>query len=211
MTPGTKNQLKLTAQSRFMPLLGADRGRQEIESKCYVDGYAARYEPYLLYEDEDGPVYEQFLPEAFRGCDMSDVILQYDHAGKVMARTGNGSLLVRPDETGLFFAADLDRTDAARTLWSEIRAGMITQMSWRFLPGEYGYDAARRTIVHQSVRKIYDVSAVSIPANPNTEINARAWVDGVIGQAARSEAIVQDRRRKLRLKLRLQEEISYEN
>jgi phage head maturation protease len=82
---------------------------------------------------------------------------------------------------------------------------MITKMSWGFIVGDYYFDRDTRTIVHKSVKKIFDVSAVSIPANQNTEINARSWADGVIGQAARSEAELEERRRKLRLKIKLQE------
>jgi len=53
---------------------------------------------------------------------------------------------------------------------------------------------------------------VSIPANPNTEINARSWADGVIDLAARSEAELDERRRRLRLKIKLQEDhINAEN
>ena len=58
-----------------------------------------------------------------------------------------------------------------------------------------------RTIVHTRIAKVYDVSAVSIPANDNTEINARAWVDGEIAQAARRDAELDERRRKLRVKI----------
>ena len=136
---------------------------------------------------------------------MSDIIMQLNHEGTVMARMSNGSLIVEPDDVGLFTAADLGRTEAARRLYEEISTGMITKMSWGFVLGEYGYDAASRTIVHRSVKKIFDVSAVSIPANQNTEINARSWADGVIDLAARSEAELNDRRRRLRLKVLLQE------
>ena len=83
----------------------------------------------------------------------------------------------------------------------EIKAEMVTKMSWRFAVGDYYYDPETRTIVHRKVKKIYDVSAVSIPANDDTEINARAWVDGEIAQAARSEAEIENRRRKLRTKI----------
>jgi phage head maturation protease len=88
---------------------------------------------------------------------------------------------------------------------------MITKMSWGFIVGDYTYDKATRTIVHHSVKKIFDVSAVSIPANQNTEINARSWADGVIDLAARSEAALDERRRKLRLKIKLQEVVNNEN
>ena len=100
-------------------------------------------------------------------------------------------------------AADLGRTEAAREHYADIASGMVTKMSWRFRTGEYYYDPETRTIVHTKVKKIYDVSAVSIPANDNTEISARALVDGEIAKAARIEAELDERRRKLRTKINI--------
>ena len=202
MTPNDKTKFKQEAQTRALAFAANSLRGKRIETEFYVEGLAARYEPYVLYHDFDGtPVYERFERGCFDGCDMSDIIMQYDHAGKVLARTGNGSLIVGADENGLFFAADLGRTEAARSLYDEVAAGMVTKMSWRFRVGTYYYDTETRTIVHQTVKKIYDVAPVSIPANDDTEINARAWVDGEIAQAARSEAELDERRRKLRTKI----------
>lgn len=203
MTPNQKTKFKNEMQVRALQLFAPTPEVKRIDSSYYVEGYAARYEPYVLFEDEDGPVYERFEPDCFRGCDMSDIIFQLNHQGTVMARLSNGSLIVEPDEIGLFTAADLGRTEAARRLYEEISTGMITKMSWGFILGDYDYDVASRTIVHRSVKKIYDVSAVSLPANNNTEINARSWADGVIDLAARREAELNERRRRLRLKLSL--------
>jgi HK97 family phage prohead protease len=210
MTPEFKNQLKHEMQIRSLTVL-APAQTKRIDSNYYVEGYAARYEPYVLWEDEDGPIYERFERGCFDCCDMSDIIFQLNHQGTVMARLSNGSLIVEPDENGLFTAADLGRTESARRLYEEISAGMITKMSWGFFLGDYYFDRESRTIVHKSVKKIFDVSAVSIPANQNTEINARSWADGVIGAAARSEAELEERRRKIRLKIKLQEGHSNEN
>lgn len=206
MTPNDKMKFKEAAQTRALAVFAFEQPTQRIESDHYVEGYAARFEPYVLFEDEAGPVYERFEPGCFENADMSDIIFQYDHSGKVMARTGNGSLIVEVDEKGLFTAADLGRTEAARDLYGEIKAGMVNKMSWRFSLGDYYYDKDTRTIVHRTVKKVYDVSAVSIPANDNTEINARSWVDGVIDTAARREAELDERRRKLRLKIKLLQE-----
>lgn len=209
MTPNNKTKFKETAQTRALAVFNFGQDTRRIDSTHYVEGYAARYEPYVLYYDVDGlPIYERFERGSFDNCDMSDVIYQYDHSGKVMARTGNGSLIVEADNNGLFMAADLSRTTAAREHYDDVKAGMVTKMSWRFMVGDYYYDQEARTIVHRTVKKIYDVSGVSIPANDNTEINARAWADGEIAQAARSEAVLEERRRKLRLKIHLQEEIT---
>ena len=205
MTPNERTKFKDQAQSRALTLFPVEQEKR-IDSDHYVDGYAALYEPYVLYYDyQNNPVYERFEPGCFDKCDMSDIIMQYDHEGKVLARNSNGSLIVEADDTGLFFAADLSRTEAARNLYDEVKAGMVTKMSWRFRCGNHYYDKDTRTFVHLTVKKIYDVSAVSIPANDDTEINARAWADGEIDQVARREAELDERRRRLRLKILLQE------
>lgn len=204
MTPNNKTKLKNEMQIRSLQVFAPAPDAKRLDSNFYVEGYAARYEPYVLWEDIDGPIYERFMPGCFDNCDMSDIIFQLNHQGTVMARQSNGSLIVEANENGLFTAADLGRTEAARRLYEEISAGMITKMSWGFILGDCYYDTDTRTIVHETVKKIFDVSAVSIPANQNTEINARSWADGVIAQAARSEAELDERRRKLRLKIKTQ-------
>lgn len=211
MTPNDKIKLKNERQVRALQVFTQAPKTKRLDSSYYVEGYAARYEPYVLYELEDGPIYERFERGCFDGCDMSDVIFQLNHQGTVFARQSNNSLIVEPDDIGLFTAADLGRTSGARNLYEEISTGMITKMSWGFIVGDYYYDKDTRTIVHTRVKKIFDVSAVSIPANNNTEINARSWADGVIDLAARSEAELDERRRRLRLKIKLQEEVHNEN
>ena len=208
MTPNEKTKFKDQAQTRALSVFSSNHEAKRIDTDSYVEGYAARYEPYVLFYDRDEngnevPVSERFERGCFASADMGDVIMQYDHTGKVLARTSNGSLIVEADDTGLFFAADLSRTEAARSLFDDVKAGMVTKMSWRFRCGDYYYDRENHTIVHTRIAKVYDVAAVSIPANDNTEINARAWVDGEIAQAARSEAELDERRRKLRAKINI--------
>lgn len=206
MTPNTKTKLKNEMQVRAMQVFAPAADAKRLDSNFYVEGYAARFEPYVLFEDEDGPIYERFERGCFDNCDMSDIIFQFNHQGTVMARQSNGSLIVEVNPEGLFTAADLGRTEAARRLYEEISTGMITKMSWGFFLGDHYYDRESRTIVHRTIKKVFDVSAVSIPANNNTAINARGWVDGVIDLAARSEAELEERRRKLRLKINIEED-----
>ena len=186
-----------------MPIFGAGSGQKLIDTNYYIEGYAARYEPYVLFNDGENDYYEQFDRSCFANCDITDVIYLYDHAGKVLARISNKTLIVEPRDEGLFFAADLGKTEAARTLYDEICAGMITKMSWRFALGDYDYDPKTRTFTHRTVKKIYDVSAVSIPANNDTEINARSWADGVISLKARRDAELENKRKKLEIKLKI--------
>lgn len=131
---------------------------------------------------------------------MSDVIMQFDHAGKVFARQSNGTLIVEPNDEGLFIAADLSKSSAAKELYEEIESGLITKMSWGFRVGDYDYDKKTRTIKHKSVKKIFDVSAVSRPANESTNINARDLVHGVIDKTLKES----QERKRLELKILLE-------
>ena len=52
---------------------------------------------------------------------------------------------------------------------------MINKMSWAFSVAEESYDRETHTRTILKIKKVYDVSAVSIPANGDTEISARAF------------------------------------
>ena len=159
--------------------LTAGAATKRIQTDFYVEGYATTFDtPYLLYEFEDGTkIYERIDAHALDGADMGDVIMQYDHAGRVFARQSNKTLILVPDHKGLLVAADLGRTDLARGLHQDIEAGMINKMSWGFTVAEESYDRQTHTRTIIRIKKVYDVSAVSIPANSGTEISARAFAD----------------------------------
>ena len=160
---------------------------KRIETDFYVDGYASTFnDPYILWHDSwnDVDYTEVIDPDAFRDADMSDVIMQYDHTGHVYARMSNGTLIVEPDEHGLFVAADLGRASSSRAMYEEIESGLCTRMSWAFTVAEDSYDRDTHTTRILRVKKVYDVSAVSLPADPNTEISART-LNGEIGRAYR--------------------------
>lgn len=162
---------------------------EEGEEGTIVEGYASTFnDPYVLYDWGDYIVREQIDPKAFEGCDMNDVIFQYDHEGRVYARTRNNTLEVSTDEHGLKVKADLSGTEAGRQLYEEIKGGYTDRMSFGFVVAEDKREVVRdhehnrievmRTIT--KISKLYDVSAVSLPANDGTEISARSFCDGLI-------------------------------
>ena len=184
------------------------------EERKVVKGYASTFnEPYTLYEDDSWRFNEVVDAKAFDNTDMSDVIMQYDHEGRVFARISNNTLTVTPDERGLLIEADLGGTELGRQLFEEIRGGYTNKMSFGFtVDGEDYLDTKDvdgkaltvRTIT--SVRKLYDVSAVSLPANDATSISVRSLTDGEIEriQAERLEAEkLELRRKKLMLEIDL--------
>lgn len=185
-----------------------------VEEGMKVRGYATTFDdPYVLYEDKDMVLREIIDHDALNNADMSDIILQFDHEGRVYARTSNGTLSVEPDAHGLSMEADLSGTDLGRGLYQEIKGGYVTKMSWGFSvdrdKDEWTSETAPdgrslETRRIRSVRKIYDVSAVSLPANDATEISARNLTDGVIERvkAERLEAL-ELRKRKMLMEERL--------
>lgn len=163
--------------------------RADEDDKKIVEGYATTFnDPYLLYRDRDGwELWEEVDPGAFSGCDMSDVIMQYDHEGRVFARIRNNTLTVAPDDKGLFITADLGGTEIGRGLYEEIAGGYTDRMSFGFtvakdkreeVTDENGKTVVKRTILE--IGKLFDVSAVSLPANPGTAIYSARGIDGVI-------------------------------
>ena len=194
-------------------------GEGEEERKV-AEGYATTFdEPYELGQWDDWDGYRVHLVEkidrsAFDETDMSDVIMQYNHEGRVFARTRNNTLELRVDEHGLFVSADLGGTEIGRNLYEEIKGGYTDRMSFGFTVSKDERTEARddenkvRTITRTitGIKKLWDVSAVSIPANDGTEISARSWCDGVIAELTEEHRKAEDRE-KHKQKIRLLMEV----
>lgn len=175
-----------------------------------VEGYATTFnQPYLLFDGRYYKVWEQIAPTAFAECDMSDVIMQYDHEGRVFARNKNGTLMLTVDSIGLKISANLGGTDIGRQLYQEIKGGYTDKMSFGFVVAE---DQRVSTVDHENdvetitrtitkIKKLYDVSAVSIPANDMTSISARRYADGVIDGIKAERLERANKRKKLNLLL----------
>ena len=159
------------------------RAVEDEEQPFVVEGYATTYDdPYTLFEYDGIKYQEKIDRDALAGADMGDVIFLYNHEGMVFARQSNGTLELSSDDRGLHVRADLSSTEDSRRMYESIKAGLVTQMSWAFTINAEEYDERTHTRTISSVKKVYDVSAVSIPANPNTDISARSFWDGVIAE-----------------------------
>ena len=167
---------------------------QAQENEPYtVRGYASTFEPYVLFSFDGVDYSERIEPTAFDATDMSDVIFQYNHEGRVFARQSNGTLELGVDAHGLAIKADLSSTAASREIYEDIRTGLTNKMSFAFTVDSDHYDDESHTRVIDRIAKVYDVSAVSIPANPGTDISARSYFDGVI-EAERAERLEREAR-----------------
>lgn len=202
--------MKSNREYRNMEGINIVRGEDAQTVTMTVEGYATVFDKrYTLYADDEIVLSEVIDPRAFESTDMSDVIMQYNHEGRVFARRKNGTLQVEPDSEGLHIQADLGGTELGRQLYEEIRGGYTDKMSFGFTVAEdewsrsiddLGRDVHERRIL--SVGRLYDVSAVSVPANDATSISVRSLSDGVIEQA-RAERLERERTEMHRRKLLL--------
>lgn len=197
--------------------------RESEDGEKIVEGYATTFnQPYELFRDAwEGETYifvEQVDANAFADTDMSDVIMQYNHEGRVFARTNNGTLGLDADMKGLHIRANLGGTEIGRQLYEEIEGGYTDKMSFGFRVGKDKVDRTEerdnetglltvtvlRTILE--ISKLYDVSAVSLPANDATSISARNFCDGVI-EEIKKDYLEREKRERQKRKIRLLMEV----
>lgn len=182
--------------------------RAEDDNGMIVEGYATTFDQeYTLWDDGRYSVREKISRSAFDDTDMADVIMQYDHEGRVFARIKNSTLKLTVDDHGLKIRADLGGTELGRQLYEEIKGGYTDKMSFGFTVSKdertEENDAANgKTIIHRTItgiKKLYDVSAVSIPANPNTDIiSARSIGEGLIAEAEEERLAYEERQMKIK-------------
>ena len=192
--------IKSNREYRNMKIEVREVQNPDEDEKKIVTGYASTFdEPYKLFDGDGWEYWETVDRNAFDETDMSDVIMQYDHRGRVFARTRNNTLEVTTDDEGLFIEANLGGTEIGRELYEEIRGGYTDRMSFGFTvtgesedreKDENGIVKFTRHIT--KVGKLFDVSAVSIPANDGTRIEAdavsRSLADARDGVIERIEA-----------------------
>lgn len=184
--------------------IGAIEAREEQNGEKIVEGYATTYNrEYSLYDDGSYEVKEQIDRGAFDDADTKDTIMQYNHEGRVFARISNGTLQLSSDEHGLKIRANLGGTEIGRQLYEEIKGGYTTKMSFGFTVAKQERTEEKdngKIIIHRKItgiRKLYDVSAVSIPANDTTEISARNFSEGVIAEVEQERLAIAARQRKM--------------
>ena len=142
-----------------------------------VAGYAALFNS----ESEDlGGFYERIAPGAFDGCLVDDVRCLFNHdPNQLLARTKSGTMRISADERGLRYEFDLPNTSLGRDLGELLARGDVSQSSFAFTIPDGGdvwekRDDGRAIRTITRVARLYDVSPVTYPAYPDTEVALRS-------------------------------------
>ncbi|HLZ08961.1 MAG TPA: HK97 family phage prohead protease [Chloroflexota bacterium] len=160
--------------------------RAKAGDKPGIEGYAA------VFNELSVPLWgfrERIMPGAFARALREDqdvrALMNHD-PNLVLGRSKSGTLTMREDAKGLFFSCDLPDTQAARDLHALVSRGDIDQCSFGFnVTKQTWIDEKNADGTMQSIRELndvdlFDVSAVTYPAYPQTTVDARAlWPDGV--------------------------------
>jgi len=180
-------------------LLDVEYRAEEKDGKMIIEGYPVTFNSPATHYG-----YTEIIePKAFEGCDMSDVVMRYNHNDGylIMARTRNRSLQLDVDSFGMKSTAELIDTGPNKDVYKSVQAGLIDKMSFAFTVEEdsFDYDTDTRTI--KKISKLYDVSVVDVPYYDSTSVYARK-LDNFMDY---KKVIESEKRKKLAMKLAKEE------
>ena len=187
---------------QFRNFMGGIEARKKDETMT-VSGMPVVFESEtLLFKYNNEAYYEVIDRKALDDCDMTDVIFNMNHGGRVYAKTRNNSLKLKKTKDGLEMSAELWEDDERhKELYRDIQRGNLDKMSFAFTVKddtyikEDGPDGERRHVRRiTGIDKLYDVSVVDIPAYDATSISARKAFDAESERRA-AESMAESRNR----------------
>lgn len=173
-----------------------------------IVGHAAVFNQ--LSEDLGG-FREQISPGAFRDAiQKDDVRALFNHdPNLILGRNRSKTLRMAEDQTGLLIEIDPPDTQVGRDLMVSLKRGDITQMSFGFrvLPDGQEWSEDEDGNVIRTLKKVslFDVSPVTYPAYPQTDVAARSLDQWRLQHAPPQKSLTECRKRTLEL-LRLQDQ-----
>ena len=122
---------------------------------------------------------EEIDMNAFNEADFSEAAALFNHDQNiVLGRVKNKTLQIMRDGNSLVYIIEPPDTSAAEDVMKLIKRGDIYQSSFAFSLKENGdkweMNEGRMKRIITSIDKVYDVSPVTYPANPNTSVATRS-------------------------------------
>ena len=143
---------------------------------------------YKGWDGENIEIRESIASGALDNADMSDVIFNVNHCGRVYARHNDrcNDLELNLKENGLEMRTELwDDDEGHQQLYRDIKRSHLDKMSFAFTVKKHErfeeIDEENNTKIIRlkitQIDKLYDVSVVDIPAYEATEISARRFME----------------------------------
>lgn len=173
-----------TSQSQTQPNKEDRRGliapielqeRAEGDTAMRIGGYAAKFDSVYSLGSFD----EVVRAGAFDQTDMSDVVALFNHDDNIpLGRTGAGTLSIEVDSVGLKYTIELPDSPNGRNVYEAVKRGDIRESSWAFTVRKQTWTERGRNEADlrelMDIERVYDVSPVTYPANPDTSVAERS-------------------------------------
>lgn len=156
-------------EKRFYNISVEKRESTETEVAPVIVGHAAIFD---TLSDNLGGFQERISPQAFDDVLDNDVRAFFNHdPNHLLARSSSGTLRLSIDEKGLKYEFDVPDTTSGRDLLVSMERGDITQSSFAFTVEQDSWNVENGTDIRtiDKVKRLYDVSPVSIPAYPDAD------------------------------------------
>jgi hypothetical protein len=159
--------------------------READSNKTVLRGHAAVFNQLSV---DLGGFREQIAPGAFLDAiNQDDIRALFNHdPNMILGRKQSGTLRLQEDSHGLLVELDIPDTNAGRDLITSIKRGDVNQMSFGFRVKPGGQDWAKdeegRMIRTLKKVGLLDVSPVTFPAYPQTDIavrEMRSYLDAI--------------------------------
>jgi len=147
--------------------------RAEGDTAMRIGGYAAKFDSVYSFGYFD----EVVRTGAFDDAVMDDVVALFNHDDNIpLGRTSAGTLSIEVDSVGLKYTIELPDSPNGRNVYEAVKRGDIRQSSWAFTVRQDTWTRREnapelREIV--KIDRVYDVSPVTYPANPDTSVAER--------------------------------------
>jgi HK97 family phage prohead protease len=166
-----KTDMLTTERRAFGEVRASDDDKDKMPE---ITGYAAKFDSLSEFI---GGWRERIVSGAFSNVLGDDVRALVNHDGIPLARTSSRTLTIGQDRIGLWFSFTPADTPLARDVISAIRRGDLTQASFQFQVASNDWDwieDEQHGVVREirNFRRLLDVSIVSFPAYPETEVDA---------------------------------------
>ena len=146
--------------------------KNEETDEMILEGKAVAFDSMETYDGES----EVIDKHALDNCDMSDVVLRYNHNDNqfTLARTRNKSLELDLREDGLYFKAKLIPTTTNKDAYLMVKEGLVDKCSFAFTIKKYDYNEKEHLLTIKEIDQMFDIAIVDFPFYTDTSVEARA-------------------------------------
>jgi HK97 family phage prohead protease len=122
---------------------------------------------------------EEMSQDVFTNSDMTDVVALFNHdANMVLARTKSGTLKLKVTGSSMEYEFEAPNTTLGNDLLEMVKRGDVYQSSFAFSVEAEDWqerEGMKPKRIIRSIKKVYDVSPVTYPANPDTMVAKRSY------------------------------------